>query len=190
MVNGTVGFGNDALPVKAFNTALAKTTRLASAMALKPMTARIGLTLVIEIEAETDFEKVPLSIFPAPKSFLVIKIDLSKNPSGIHAAGRLQSESRGFVTFIYSDASAPAPGLGSRGKRSKSESKCSRERIGRISREDLQSPYPDEGIILQVNITTQALLLVAIFVLKAIGRVPKAERLERSILAFGSTAQS
>src|SRR5438128_4877754 len=71
VVNGTVGFGNDALPVKAFNTALAKTTRLASAMALKPMTARIGLTLVIEIEAETDFEKVPLSIFPAPKSFLV-----------------------------------------------------------------------------------------------------------------------
>ena len=64
------------------------------------------------------------------------------------------------------------------------------QRIGRISREDLQSPYPDEGIILQVNITTQALLLVAIFVLKAIGRVPKAERLERFILAFGSTAQS
>src|SRR5438132_529866 len=128
VVNGTVGFGNDALPVKAFNTALAKTTRLASAMALKPMTARIGLTLVIEIEAETDFEKVPLSIFSCTKIVSgVIKIDLSKNPSGIHAAGRLQSESRGFVTFIYSDASAPAPGLGSRGKRSKSESECSRD---------------------------------------------------------------
>ena len=64
------------------------------------------------------------------------------------------------------------------------------QRIGRISREDLQSPYPDEGIILQVNITTQALLLVAIFVLKAIGRVPKAERLERFMLTFGSAAQS
>ena len=61
------------------------------------------------------------------------------------------------------------------------------QRIGRISREDLQSPYPDEGIILQVNITTLALLLVAIFVLKAIGRIAKAERLERLILTFGSS---
>src|SRR5439155_20512206 len=48
VVNGTVGFGNDALPVKPFNTPLAKTTRLASVRALKPMTARIGLTFVFE----------------------------------------------------------------------------------------------------------------------------------------------
>src|SRR5437762_13729965 len=48
VVNGTVGFGYDALPVKPFNTPLARTTRLASVMALKPMTARIGLTLVFE----------------------------------------------------------------------------------------------------------------------------------------------
>jgi hypothetical protein len=60
----------------------------------------------------------------------VIKIDLSKNPSSIHAAGRLQSESRGFVTFIYSDASAPAPGLGSRSKRSKSQSECQKKFAG------------------------------------------------------------
>src|SRR5437764_15355757 len=49
MVNDTVGFGNDALPVKAFNTALAKTTRLASDMEAKPMTARIGLIFEILI---------------------------------------------------------------------------------------------------------------------------------------------
>src|SRR5262249_13562854 len=47
-VNVTVGFGNDALPVKPFNTPLARTTRLASAMALKPITARIGLAFVFE----------------------------------------------------------------------------------------------------------------------------------------------
>src|SRR5207249_2752612 len=48
VVNGTVGFGYDALPVKPFNTPLARTTSSASVMALKPMTARIGLTFVFE----------------------------------------------------------------------------------------------------------------------------------------------
>src|SRR5438093_9290201 len=48
VVNGTVGFGYDALPVKPFNTPLARTTSSASVMALKRMTARIGLTFVFE----------------------------------------------------------------------------------------------------------------------------------------------
>src|SRR5438093_3620411 len=48
VVNGTVGFGYDALPVKPFNTPLARTTSSTSVMALKRMTARIGLTFVFE----------------------------------------------------------------------------------------------------------------------------------------------
>src|SRR5581483_11181316 len=48
-VNDTVGFANDALPVKAFNTPSAKASRSLAAMALKPMTARIGLIFVVVV---------------------------------------------------------------------------------------------------------------------------------------------
>lgn len=63
------------------------------------------------------------------------------------------------------------------------------QRIGRVSRGDLQSPYPDEGMMLQVNVTTKTLLLVAIFVLKEIARNPEAERLEQLMLRFGASGE-
>src|SRR5437879_11370278 len=57
VVNDRVGFGNDALPVKPFHPPLARTTKLASVRALKPMTARIGLTFVLETVIGISFFK-------------------------------------------------------------------------------------------------------------------------------------
>src|SRR2546430_2308155 len=90
VVNGTVGFGNDALPVKPFNTPLAKTTRLASANA-PPFTAHVW-RLEDCMAKEESAEVWPAGVARSSHSFIVAQSVLrrsGKKPAPTSPRGQL-----------------------------------------------------------------------------------------------------